>query len=206
MHSPSRPPARRRMRSAAAGLTAVGTAAMLGGCDPSPEEMSRKQFGPPTEVAAFQSIGECVAAGDYTQEQCETAQRAATNDDNRTAPRFAEKDLCEDQFGAGSCQPRTDGGQSFFTPLLTGFLIGQLVNGGGYRYGGLYRDPRDNRYYTGSGAWLYNGGYGGRGYRYQVGSQAINAPVTTSRIQTRSSVVSRGGFGGRSSSRGGWGG
>ena len=115
---------RRRMRSAAAGLSAVGAAAMLSGCDPSPEELSRKQFGPPTEVAAFNSIAECVATGDYTQQQCETAQRTATNDDNRTAPRFADKSVCEDQFGGGSCLARSDGGQSFFSPLLTGFLIG----------------------------------------------------------------------------------
>ena len=202
MHTPPR----RRMRSAAAGLTAIGSAAMLSGCDPSPEELSRKQFGAPTEVAAFNSVAECVASGDYNQQQCADAQRAASNDDNRAAPRFAERDVCEEQFGAGSCAPRSDGGQSFFSPLLTGFMIGQLMNGGGYRYGGLYRDPRENRFYTGSGAWLYNGGYGGRGYRYQVGSSAITQPVTTSRIQTRSSVVSRGGFGGRVSARGGWGG
>jgi uncharacterized protein YgiB involved in biofilm formation len=196
----------RRMRSAAAGLSAIGAAAMLSGCEPSPEELSRQQFGAPTAVAAFQSVAECVAAGDYTRQQCDEAQRTAGNADKRAAPRFADQTLCEDQFGSGSCQARTNGGQSFFSPLLTGFLIGQLANGGGYRYGGLYRDRRDNRYYTGSGAWLYNGGYGGRGYRYQVGSSAIANPVTTSRIQTRSSVVSRGGFGGRASSRGGWGG
>lgn len=196
---------RRRMRSAAAGLTAIGSAAMLSGCDPSPEELSRKQFGAPTEVSAFNSVAECVAAGDFTQQQCSDAQRAASNDDNRAAPRFADKDVCEDQFGVGACNQTRDGGQSFFTPLLTGFLIGQLANGG-YRYGGLYRDHRNDRNYTGSGAWLYNGGYGGRAYRYQVGSRAITQPVTTSRIQTRSSVVSRGGFGGRVSARGGWGG
>lgn len=201
MHQPPR-----RMRSAAAGLTAIGSAAILSGCDPSPEQLSRQQFGAPTEVAAFTSVTECVASGDYNRQQCEDAQRTANNDDNRAAPRFADQDVCEKQFGSGSCLVRTEGNQSFFTPLLTGFLIGQLANGGGYRYGGLYRDRRDDRYYTGSGAWLYNGGYGGRGYRYQVGSRAITTPVTTSRIQTRSSVVSRGGFGGRASSRGGWGG
>lgn len=195
----------RRKRSAAAGLTAIGTAAMLSGCDPSPEELSRERFGAPTEVAAFNSVAECVASGDYSQAQCDEAQRIANNDDNRAAPRYADRDTCEEQFGGGQCLARSDGNQSFFSPLLTGFLIGQLA-GGGYRYGGLYRDRRDDRFYTGSGAWLYNGGYGGRGYRYQVGSRAITEPVTTQRIQTRSSVVSRGGFGGRASSRGGWGG
>ena len=199
----------RRKRSAAAGLTAIGAAAMLGGCDASPEELSRQQFGEPTQVAAFQSIAECVATGDFTQQQCTDAQKTAQTDDQKAAPRFADQQTCEEQFGAASCQQRfaNDGSGSFFTPLLTGFLIGQALNGGGYNYRGLYRDRRDNRYYTGGGAWLYNGGYGGRGYRYQVGSRAITAPVTTQRIQTRSSVVSRGGFGGRASSRGGgWGG
>ena len=52
----------RRKRSAAAGLTAIGTAAMLSGCDPSPEELSRERFGAPTEVAAFNSVAECVAS------------------------------------------------------------------------------------------------------------------------------------------------
>jgi uncharacterized protein YgiB involved in biofilm formation len=199
-------PPRRRKRSAAAGLTAIGSAAMLSGCDPSPDQLSRQRFGPPTEVAAFSSVAECVASGDYSQQQCEIAQQTARKDDDRAAPRFAERSLCEDQFGGGACLARTEGGQSFFTPLLTGFLIGQVLNGGGYRYGGLYRDRYNDRNYTGSGAWLYNGGYGGRNYRYQVGSSAITAPVTTSRIQTRSSVVSRGGFGGRSSGRSSWGG
>jgi uncharacterized protein YgiB involved in biofilm formation len=203
----SEPVSSRRKRSAAAGLTAAGALAMLSGCDPSPsiEQAARERDGPPTEVSAFQSVPECVASGAFSQVQCEEAERTAANDDNRTAPRFADKETCEEQFGAAQCQPRREGSSSFFTPLLTGFMIGQLMNGGGgYRYQGLYRNGRDGNYYTGSGAALYRGNGGGR---YQVGSRALTNPVTTQRIQTRSSVVSRGGFGGRASARGGgWGG
>lgn len=203
-------PLRPRKRSAAAGLSAAGALAMLGGCDagPSDAELSRRQFGEPTEVSAFNSVPECVASGAFSQVQCADAQTAAQAQDGKAAPRFADRDVCEDQFGPGQCAARTNGGQSFFTPLLTGFMIGQLLDGGrGYRYQPLYRSGRDNRFYTGSGAWLSSGGYGGRPYGYQVGSRAVANPVTTQRIQTRSSVVSRGGFGGRASARsGGWGG
>jgi uncharacterized protein YgiB involved in biofilm formation len=179
----------RRKRSVAAGLTAVGAVAMLSGCDDNNEQA---RFGPPTEVAAFQTIQECVNSGQYDRATCTTAQQKAFN---------------EDEFGAAQCQRRSEGGQSFFTPLLTGFLIGQILNNNAsrYTYGGLYRDRRDGGgWYTPGGAYLSPN----NGYRYNVGSKAITTPVTTQRIQTRSSVVSRGGFGGRVSARsgGGWGG
>lgn len=205
-------PPRPRKRSAAAGLSAAGAAAMLSACDPAPslDERSRQQFGEPVEVAAFQSIPECVASGAFSQDQCTEAQNDAFQNDAQAAPRFESENLCEDTFGDNQCYRRSDGGQSFFVPILTGFMIGRLLDGGRYRSHGLYRSRRDDAYYTGSGAWLYNGGYGGRPYGYQVGRRALAAPaapVTTQRIQTRSSVVSRGGFGGRASARGGgWGG
>ncbi len=198
----------RRKRSVAAGLTAAGAVAMLSGCDGADDQTAK--FGPPTEVAAFQTVQQCVDSGEYDRATCTAAQQKAFNEDQKAAPRYDSQKLCEEQFGAAQCFQRSEGGQSFFTPLLTGFLIGQLLNGGGgsrYSYGGLYRSGRDNGWYTPSGAYL-SGGNGGRNYRYQVGSRAITTPVTTQRIQTRSSVVSRGGFGGRVSARssGGWGG
>lgn len=207
---------RRRKRSAAPALTAAGALAMLGGCDPAPTEqqVSRERYGAPTEVAAFATPAECKASGAFAAVTCDEAAAAAAKDDGATAPRFESKELCEEQFGEAMCfqrdgqQASSSGGGSFFVPLLTGFMIGQALNGGGYRYQPLYRNRDDGRYYTPSGAWLFNGGYGGRAHGYQVGSRAISTPVTTQRIQTRSSVVSRGGFGGRVSARssGGWGG
>lgn len=197
---------RPRKRSAAAGLTAAGALAMLSACDGTPEQ--QPDFGPKTEVAAFATVDECKASGAFAQVTCEEAAQKAAGADGKAAPRFESKDLCEDQFGGGQCLTRNEGGQSFFVPLLTGFMIGRMLNGGGYSYNPLYRNSRDRNWYTPSGAWLTSGGYGGRGYGYQVGSRAVTAPITTQRVQTRSSVVSRGGFGGRVSARssGGWGG
>src|SRR3546814_1613983 len=66
------------------------------------------------------------------------------------APRFGDRQTCEEQYGVEQCVPRNNG--SFFTPLLTGFIIGQALNnfGGGYRGAPMYRD-RDGNYYGGAG-------------------------------------------------------
>jgi uncharacterized protein YgiB involved in biofilm formation len=198
----------RSKRSKAATLTAIGAVSMLAACDAPVDEakLSAERFGAPTQVAAFQSVAECVAAGSFTEAQCTTAQNQAWGEDKTAAPQYTSLGDCEENFGTAQCVERSNGGSSSFSPLLTGFMIGQLVNGG-YRYAPLYRDRRDDRYYAGSGAWLTPGG---NRYNYSVGKSALAAPTaaTTRRIQTRSSVVSRGGFGGRatSGSRGGWGG
>ncbi len=78
--------------------------------------------------------------------------------------------------------------------LLTGFIIGQALNNvGGYRGAPMYRDSSGN----------YFGGADGRSSRdyvtgrLHVGSEAFNpAAWAPARAQSRSSVISRGGFGG----------
>ena len=83
---------------------------------------------------------------------------------------------------------------SFFTPLLTGFIIGQALNNiGGYRGAPMYRD-RNGDYYGGAGGLIRRDYVTGR---TQVGSEAFNpAARAPARVQSRSSVISRGGFGG----------
>jgi uncharacterized protein YgiB involved in biofilm formation len=192
---------RQRKRSRVAGFTAIGALGMLAGCDagPSEEELSRAQFGEPQEVAAYRSVSECVADGEYSEEQCQVADRNAWNQDSTAAPRFEDQIDCEDQFGFGNC--RSQG--SFFVPAMTGFLIGRYISGGSsrYRYAGLYRDSRDDVDYMGSGGWLYRG-KSSKSNRYYVGAKALD-PVTSPRVQTRSAIASRGGFGGRAGMSGG---
>lgn len=182
-------------------MTAVaGGAVLLSACEGPPVV----DDGPPVEVAAFSDVGECVRSQDFTNVECRTAQDAAAKANAAEAPRFEDGKTCEEEFGVGRCVPANANGQSFFTPLLTGFMIGQLLNGGGggYRYAPLYRRQQDNSYYTGGGVRL-GSGYGAN--RYYAGSRAMETPRAAPRVQSRSSVISRGGFGGRSSS-GGWGG
>lgn len=214
------PPVRKRSRSVALTTATAMSALSLTACDDLPQqpvvdevEQSRAQFGEGVDALAYKSVAECTIAGQIPASACEEAQAAATKQNLAGAPRFDAMDVCEEQHGQGACtqQYANNGGGSFFTPLLTGFVVGQMLNGGnrGYQYSGLY-NGRDGRQYTGGGiggGYLYrNPSTGGM----QVGRQALAPPVATPRIQTRSSVVSRGGFGGRAtstaSSRGGWGG
>jgi uncharacterized protein YgiB involved in biofilm formation len=151
----------------------------------------------PEPALAYTSLDECKAANDISDAECDAADANARAQAAETAPRYATQSECEGQWGPDQCRPNNQGGGSFFTPLLTGFVIGQLLNGGGYRGGGaLYRD-RDGNYQNG-----YGGGYLSRDYR--TGRQIANgrdygtdvARQAPSRVQSRTTVVSRGGFGG----------
>jgi uncharacterized protein YgiB involved in biofilm formation len=205
-------PRKRSHRVVLTTLTAIG-AASLSACEGDIDEsqLSAQQYGPAVDAFPYSSVAECKLDDKVPDDQCEQAHREALAQNNLGAPRFESLDLCEDEFGNGNCvQPA--GGGNFFAPLLTGFVIGQMLDGPSrYRYSPMYRSRRQDVYYTGGGyggGWLYRSGSG-----YKVGSRALQPPVATPRIQTRSSVVSRGGFGGRaamasssSSSRsGGWG-
>jgi uncharacterized protein YgiB involved in biofilm formation len=150
----------------------------------------------PDPALAYTSLAECKAANDITDIECDAAQANAQKIAAETAPRYATQSECEGQWGPDQCRQNNQGG-SFFTPLLTGFVIGQLLNGGGYRGGGaLYRDQAGNLQNG------YGGGYLSRDYR--TGRQVANsrdygsdvARQAPSRVQSRTTVVSRGGFGG----------
>ena len=151
---------------------------------------------PAIPTPAYTSLDECKAANDVSDTECDAAQAAARTQAAETAPRYATREECEGQWGPSQCEPRNSGGGSFFGPLATGFIIGQLLNGGGYRGGGpLYRD-RQGQFSNG-----YGGGYLSRDYR--TGRTITNANDHTpaarqapSRVQSRTTVVSRGGFGG----------
>ena len=159
----------------------------------------------PEPALAYTSLDECKAANDITDTECDAGFANAQQQAAKDAPKYATREECEGQWGPSQCQPNNQGGGgSFFTPLLTGFVIGQMLNGGGYRGGGaLYRD-RAGQYSNG-----YGGGYLARDYRTgrtiangrdYGGDVARQAP---SRAQSRTTVVSRGGFGGGGRSFGG---
>lgn len=146
--------------------------------------------GKPVDAVSYTSVAECRAAGALPADQCEAAFKQAQTDNEKVAPRFEDRQTCEEQYGAAQCAPRNNG--SFFTPLLTGFIVGQAL-GGGFRGAPMYRD-RNGDYFGGAGGRITRDYVSGR---TQVGSNAFNpAAQTPARVQSRSSVISRGGFGG----------
>jgi uncharacterized protein YgiB involved in biofilm formation len=211
MTDQAQPQPRRRLRSSGLALTGLmaGTAMSISACDGSPAAST--QWGDPpaasreVDAKTFASLDECKRSGDMTAEQCDTAYAQAQKDSAQNAPKFGDQQSCEERYGVDQCVPRgsQNGGGSFFTPLLTGFIVGQALSnmGGGYRGAPMYRD-RDGTYYGGSGQPLSRDYVTGR---TRVRSDSFDAPSARapSRVQSRSSVISRGGFGGSGRSFGG---
>lgn len=110
-------------------LTAV--AASLMGCDESPPR-------PDAEVI-FSDAEACTKTlGRENASACQTAQSQARDMHLRTAPRFSDKVTCENEIGA-PCQPLTGVAQAaagqinlgqIFIPAMTGYALGQLMDGG----------------------------------------------------------------------------
>lgn len=134
---------------------------------------------------SYANLQACKDADLVPNGECETA----FSDAQAQAPKFADQQSCEQRYGVDQCVPRNEaGGGSVFTPLLTGFIVGQaLGNLGGNR--GYYGN-------TGGGFGNDDGFRGrGRGQDYVSGrgNDGYSAPA---RVQSRSAVISRGGFGG----------
>lgn len=157
-----------------------------------------------SQAVAYRSLEECKSGG-TPADQCEAAYTQAKADNDANAPRFNERQSCEARYGVDQCVPRAQaGGGNVFVPLLAGFMISRALNGGGFG-GGMFGAPvyRDR-----GGGFIGGGSYGGYGGAYgrsysggqpRVGygggyqSPSVYAP---SRVQSRSAVISRGGFGG----------
>lgn len=195
---------KRSRKLALTGLMALsGVSLTACGDDPNVTIAPEKQV----DAFAYQSLQECKDKNEVPDDACDTAQKTA-GDEAAADARYSDSKTCEDVYGPGQCVPRSQaGGGSFWGPLVTGFVVGQMMNGG-WGGGGLY-NGRDGGYYTRNGGRLSTDYATGR---TQIGQRGFDPPDLArppEKMQTRSSVISRGGFGGRMASRSGgrsWGG
>ena len=204
-------PTTRRKRSSKIVLTSLmaGTAFSISACDDAPKATQWGDQAPAAsrevEAQTFTSLDQCKAESDVTDAQCDTAYADAQKAGAADAPKFSDQQSCEEKYGVDQCVPRSsaNGGGSFFTPLLTGFIVGQALSnmGGGYYGAPMYRD-RSGTYYGGGGYPLSRDYVTGR---TKVRSDSFTPPEARAptRVQSRSSVISRGGFGGGSRGYGG---
>ena len=172
----------------------------LSACDAGPPTDSAWLNSPPAAASPraidgqqYPSLQACHDADRVADVECDRAFARAEAE----APRYADRQTCEANYGVDQCVPRSQaGGGSVFMPLLTGFMVGQALNSFGSHgyYGAQYR-RRDEAYGSSGG---YAGGYAGgyRGGRDYVSGRAYSRADAPARVQSRSAVISRGGFGG----------
>lgn len=173
---------------------------MLAGCDSAPDEQVRKGFY--TDVAA------CVADGNAA-DVCQRAHDAAEKTNSASAPKFKTKEECIAEFGE-LCRERSNEA-GFWSPLMTGFLISQLLSPGRPSYfdaspiyrlrSGQYAQYDDNRGSYGGGGG-YSGGYSSGGSSTSTARSYRSVDIAPNRAVT----VSRSGFGSVAAARSGWGG
>jgi uncharacterized protein YgiB involved in biofilm formation len=141
--------------------------------------------GVPKDARFYPTVNECIA--DLGAKPCEDAKAAAEKTQAAEAPRFSQKQQCEQEFGAGNCESRQEaGGGSFFMPLMMGYMIGNMLGGNRFSQP-VYRGP-DNTAMMPSGGRLMNVG---RFDNFGAGAGARPA----FRPAAQASEVSRGGFG-----------
>ena len=167
---------------------------LLAGCDDTPQDMTRKGFY--TDIAACEKDGNA-------HDVCQKALDSASNLHANNAPKYKTRDECIAEFGE-LCRERTNE-SGFWSPLMTGFLLSQLLSPGRpvsyldsspiYRLRNGGYTQYDPSWSSGSG-----GGYSSYGTSTTRGYQSVS--VTPNRAVT----VSRSGFGSVASARSGWGG
>jgi uncharacterized protein YgiB involved in biofilm formation len=187
---------KRSKKLALTGLMAVGGVSLTACDQPANVAIHHKT----QDAYAYTSLEECKAKGEVPAEVCEKAEKQAEADDAKAA-RYDNQSTCEDVYGEGQCVPRyaANGHGSFWGPLIAGFVVGRMMDGGwGGR--GYYHGWRGG-YYTLTGAPIVRDYATGR---TRISSRGFDAPDVAHgppKVLSRGGAISRGGFGGRMSAR-----
>lgn len=166
------------------------------------------------EDLTYESLDECVKDGKITAQACSTSWNKALQEHLVHSPRFGSQDACATEYG--NCAVVQSGGNSFWLPLMAGFLAGRWSSHygtSGRPYVDTYGDWAPRPLYRtsddwGRGTWSSWGGrstYSERGSGWG-GSHGWSSGGGEGPGKISTSVLSRGGFGGSSMARGGWGG
>ena len=182
----------RRRRSALLGLSALSLSVGVAGCERqvAPVEVAEQP------MAVYASAAEC--AGVEEKSVCEAAFAKASAEHDQTAPKFATRADCEAKFDAEVCEPRrTEGGGSFFMPMMMGMMMGQMMSG---RVGHPVYTDRTGAAYSGGTRVAdpkpgFKGGVGGL-------PRTVSAPMTRDGAIAARGTTTRGGFGQTASYRG----
>lgn len=155
------------------------------------------------DVKIVTSVEDCVSNTTFELEQCEVAYRNALAEAEKTGPKYSSLRSCESEFGDNQCIATSN--NSFFMPLMAGFMINELLFDRDRRYySGYYNpvyryyrpySPHHNLMMMADGTSL--GKYGKRSYKVSKSATKKKPAITR--------TVSRGGFGSVASAKSSWG-
>ncbi len=162
------------------------------------------------QTQVYRDEFDCMEKNPGMQEECKTAFANAQAEAVKTAPKFENRNDCEEMFGRNNCTSyQGSSGSSWFMPAMAGFLLGRALDGPGFGHyqpmftSYSYRSPYRDRWITADG----------RSYGNRMQKNIRTRTDTFKRKPVIAKTLSRGGFGSIASakskwgsSRGGWGG
>ncbi|MGE3246909.1 MAG: DUF1190 domain-containing protein [Beijerinckiaceae bacterium] len=151
----------------------------------------------------FRSIAECERDSAVPREECVRQFQAAQAAHQKSAPHFQSKQVCESVYGEGKCETPASTTQSYFSPMMTAYLLGRSSRGawqsaplyqrrgdppGQFRQMAPFPQPEPQRQgSSSSGSRSYStSSYRTRTWSSRAGSTRVTSP---------SRSTSRGGFG-----------
>lgn len=150
-------------------------------------------------MRVYASAEECAA--EWNADDCKAGQQQAKEEHLRTAPKFADRAACEQEY---ECEEVRQGGTSIFVPLMMGYMMGRMMGGPSYMGRPLYM----NR----AGASFSGLSRVGEPFERRPGAAGMPPRTVNARLDENGRVVrsttttTRGGFGQTSSYRGSAGG
>lgn len=151
-----------------------------------------------TEGELYRSVSECISSEYVPDGDCAPLIEEGKRIHEATAARYNSLALCEQE--GSDCAYEKNAGQVYYSPAPMGYLVTGAIAGGVVSdlVRPVYRDRHRRGYYTTGGGYV---GYLGNG-RYGTTQRSIrqyNPTVQRAapKIQTRTTVASRGGFGSR---------
>jgi len=183
----------KRSKNAKLTLMIAGSALALSSCGEEPRH----------EAESYTSLDACKNADTFPDAQCDTDFQKAMATHEKSAPRYESQNLCEKEFSLSNCERRTNhNGAVFWSPFMTGFLVSHILDSRrNYYYSSPYYRTNRGRYTTWDGVPLGTTKSADGRTRRTVSTQTVKAKPKAAKVMTRTSVVSRGGFGSRTSSR-----
>lgn len=146
------------------------------------------------QEGVYTSVDNCASStGDASscQQAFDTAQQEAAD----TAPQYANREACEQDYEAEQCvEQQTRGGNSFIGPMMAGFFMSQMMRGGSATPVAATPAFRDK-----ANGWARPSGQATAG-----AGRAGLAPINSQ--PNRAVTASRGGFGDKGRKRGSMGG
>lgn len=157
----------------------------------------------PVQGEVYRTVEACIAGQIFTPAACDQSFEVVQTLHTQSAPRYNSQTLCEEQHGVGNCnQPASSNSMTGWRPFIAGYFVSSFLRDGGTwgnRARPLYASTRGGAYTPGGYPLRRDASTGA----YQISQRAMTTKPVAAKLQTRTTMAARGGFGSRASRAGG---